>query len=436
MRVKEFIMMDAYSFHADAASLATTYGAMHDAYLRIFRRCGLAALAVEADSGAIGGSDSHEFMIGAEVGEDAILVDEAHGYAANIERAVSVLPAGAPLPGNDPAAEVPTPGAGSIAEVVAYLRTHGHPQVAAHHLAKTLLFIAETRMAVFTVAGVVRGDRELNEIKLTNCLSDILGEAGPVLALRPMTAPEVERATGAAVGFAGPVPGLAVDHLVIDAALDVDARWVTGANRTGHHLVGTRLTALPARRADLTWAVAGDTSLAGGTLVERRGIEAGHIFKLGTKYSAAMGCRFQDATGQLRPMIMGCYGIGTSRLVAAAVEQHHDAKGMNWPLAIAPYHCVVVIAKQKDPAIAAAGERLHAELTAAGVETVLDDRDLGAGVKFTDWELIGIPLRVVAGRGIASGEVEFEVRGGERRALPLATAAATVAAVVREGIHG
>jgi len=437
MRVKEFVMMDAYSFHVDAADLDAYYPRMHDAYLRIFRRCGLEAFAVEADSGAIGGSASHEFMVAAEVGEDAILVDEAHGYAANVERAVGVPPPVAALPPDAPREEIHTPGAGGIAEVVAFLREGGR-DVEAGQLVKTLLFVAETADDAVKVAACVRGDRDCEEVKLVNAANAELGDRGPVLALRPMTAEEVTAATGAVVGYAAPLPGLGVDLVIADPQLaGDDRRWIAGANRTDHHVVGYAFADHdgPIAWHDLTRAVAGDASPAGGTLTQRRGIEVGHIFKLGTKYSSAMGCGFTGQDGKHHPFVMGCYGIGSSRVVAAAVEQHHDERGIRWPMAIAPYHCAIVIAKGKDRDVVAAAERVYEECRDRGLEVVLDDRDLGAGIKFKDWELVGVPVRVVAGRGVADGKLElrrFEEQLGD---VAIAEVADRVADLVNEELE-
>jgi prolyl-tRNA synthetase len=442
MRVKEFIMMDAYSFHDSEASLDATYEAMRVAYQRAFARLGLEAFAVEADSGAIGGSGSHEFMVAAAVGEDAILFCTSCGYAANVERAISRLPEVPAWNGPQAASAVHTPQAGAIAEVVALLRRSGHPQLHERQLLKMVLLVASVEGGrTVTVAAAVPGDRQVNEVKLANALTRLLKERGPVLALRPMQPEEVTRATAAAPGFAGPLPGLAVDMLIIDRSVPRDQPLVVGANRTDYHIVGHVLArdsaSLAAHAEDILSAAAGDgCPRCTATLELKRGIEVGHIFKLGTKYSLAMHAEFTGQDQKLHAFIMGCYGIGTSRVVAAAVEQHHDADGMRWPMAIAPYQVVVVpVGKPGDAAVEAAAVRIYDELRAAGVEAVLDDRDLKPGVKFKDWDLIGIPLRVVAGRGVAEGLVEFKARGAAAENLPLAEAGSRVAGLVREALR-
>ncbi len=442
MRVKEFIMMDAYSFHDSDASLDAAYEAMRLAYQRTFKRLGLEAFAVEADSGAIGGSGSHEFMVAAAVGEDAILFCTSCGYAANVERAISQLPPVTPWIGPQAAAAVHTPQAGAIADVVAVLRSQGQPQLQDRHLLKMVLYVAATQGdRTVTVAAAVPGDRSVNEVKLTNALTRLLGERGPVLALRPMQSEEVSRATAAAPGFAGPLPGLAVDILVIDQAVPRDQPLVVGANRTDHHIVGHVLardsSGVEMHAEDILSAAAGDGCPRCTAALElKRGIEVGHIFKLGTKYSLKMHAEFTGQDGKLHPFIMGCYGIGTSRVAAAAVEQHHDADGIRWPMSIAPYQVVVVpVGKPGDTVVEAAAGSIYDALTAAGIEVVLDDRDQKPGVKFKDWDLIGIPLRVVAGRGVAEGLVEFRARGGAAENLPLAEAGARVAGLVHAALR-
>jgi prolyl-tRNA synthetase len=292
-----------------------------------------------------------------------------------------------------------------------------------------------------TVAAGVPGDRQVNEVKLTNALTRLLGERGPVLALRPMQPEEVTRATSAAPGFAGPLPGLTVDVLVIDQTVPRDQPLVVGANRTDHHLIGHVLerdsAPLTMHAEDILSAAAGDGCPRCSAQLElKRGIEVGHIFKLGTKYSQKMHAEYTGQDQKLHPFIMGCYGIGTSRVVAAAVEQHHDADGIRWPMSIAPYQVVVVpVGKPGDAAVEAAAGQIYQQLKAAGIEVVLDDRDLKPGVKFKDWDLIGIPLRVVAGRGVAEGLVEFKARGAAAENLPLAEAGAKVAGLVHAALR-
>ena len=404
MRVKEFIMMDAYSFHAAPASLDATYEAMRVAYHRTFARMGLEAFAVEADSGAIGGSGSHEFMVAADVGEDTILYQAETGYAANRERAAGRMPS-APAWPSAPAAPVlvHTPGVGAIAEVIGFLNANGHGEVRAEHALKCVLMVAKIECGMdraqnretqeqarkqgsaaailgylqdgFRIAVFVRGDREANEVKIINAVNRQQGQQGRsmnVLELRPMHPDEVRAATGAEPGFAGPGAGLAVDLCLIDQQLAGAGPLVAGANRTDHHLLGVQVprdVAVPHHLCDLISVRAGDADLASGKpLAERRGIEVGHIFKLGTKYSAAMGATFQAADQKLHPYIMGCYGIGSSRVAAAAVEQHHDADGICWPMSIAPWQVVVVPAgKPGDAAVAQAAQALHDQLERAGI---------------------------------------------------------------------
>ncbi|MFW5830273.1 MAG: proline--tRNA ligase, partial [Planctomycetota bacterium] len=369
MRVKEFIMMDAYSFHASEASLDETYQAMHQAYLRIFRRCGLQAFAVEADSGAIGGSASHEFMIDAAVGEDEILFNRASGYAANVERAQAVIAPACEWTWSSEQREVHTPAAGGIEDVLPHLHAAGYDGIDATRMLKTVLFVASTEDGDKRIAACVRGDREVNEVKLANAIARVCSTG--VLDLRPMHDDEILQATGAVPGFAAPLPGLLVDACIVDDNLR-DIGWlVTGGNKTDYHLAGFDL-ARDGRDgliyADILLARPGDGDpRGGGALEQRRGIEAGHIFKLGTKYSAAMGATFTNEQNKLEPMIMGCYGIGSSRLVAAAVEQYHDDSGMIWPMALAPYHCVVVAAG-KGSEHQEAAEGVYEQLRSAGVE--------------------------------------------------------------------
>jgi prolyl-tRNA synthetase len=440
MRVKEFIMMDAYSFHDSEASLGETYESMRLAYLRAFTRLGLEAFAVEADTGAIGGSGSHEFMVAAAVGEDAIIFQNESGYGANVERASGRIPA-APAWAGAPAAAtlVHTPGVGSIADVMSFLNANGFAGVTAQHGLKCVLFAAKTAAAEHLVAAFVRGDRDVNEVKFTNTVTRLLGEAGPVLTLRAMHPDEVRACTGAEPGYAGPGAGLKVACAVVDSQLKGVGPLVAGANRTDHHLVGfvlERDAQVPLQWDDIVRTVAGDACpRSGKPLDEERGIEVGHIFKLGTKYSASMKAEYMDKDGSRRPFIMGCYGIGSSRVVAAAVEQHHDADGIVWPLSLAPYQVVVVPAgKPGDAAIEQAAQGLYRDLQAAGIEVILDDRDAKPGVKFKDWDLIGIPLRIVAGKAIAQAQVEFKPRGGAVELVPLAEAAAHATAWVKDGL--
>jgi prolyl-tRNA synthetase len=448
MRGREFIMKDAYSFHADEASLRETYAAMDGAYRRIFARCGLRTVAVEADSGAIGGSASQEFMVTAEAGEDLVLASSDGRYAANQERAVSFAPEAVPL-GPDPCHSLATPGQTSIEALVA---AHGfHPT----QIVKVLLLAA--RFADRTVQPVLvslRGDQQLNEVKLANAITAVLADHGGLLEVAPLDDALVQRWNlpqafdAIPFGYLGPdladgtidkgiasgvrsksgskaeVPSRLERHflrLADPTALDLQ-RFVCGANQVDSHRVGASwadLDPLP-QKADLRAAQPGDRCLHDPTqhLEATRGIEVGHIFQLGRKYSTALEATFTNEAGQEEPLWMGCYGIGVSRLAQAAVEQNHDANGICWPLAIAPFAVIVVIASLNEPVQVALGERIYGALQAAGVEVLLDDRDERAGVKFKDADLIGIPFRVVVGRGAANGQIELVSRlEGEKQDL-------------------
>lgn len=420
MRVKEFIMMDAYSFHASAECLKTTYRAMHDAYLRIFRRCGLEAMAVEADSGAIGGDASHEFMVAADIGEDAIAVCPPCGYAANLERAVALLDPSPAWTAPAAALAVATPGVTSIVDVVAFLQKQGYSDLTAANAIKAVLMVAQTATGEKTVAAFIRGDREVNEVKLHNAVTRRCGEA--VLGLRPMHPDEIRAATGARPGFCGPLESLQVHIRIADQSLSGGGAWVVGAGKDDEHLVGFRYTPATEQVADLLLVRAGDRcqTMPAERLAIRRGIEVGHIFQLGDKYSKAMDATFQDAEGKLRHFVMGCYGIGVSRLAAAAVEQHHDKDGIRWPLAITPYHAVVLPMRADDPVQRPLADTIYDELRKADIECILDDRDAKPGVKFKDWDLIGIPCKIIVGRGAVDGKVELKRRSGEVEELPVA----------------
>jgi len=408
MRGREFLMKDAYSFHASSESLDEAYKAMEEAYRRIFQRCGLSFTAVEADTGNIGGSESHEFMVLAETGEDAVVAC-ACGYGANLEKAsAGPLPPAPPWPGKTYASPqlVPTPGLAAVPEVAAFL------DLSPAHFIKTLVVETDREFVV----ALLRGDDELNEVKLKN----LLGAVHVQLA----SAEKVQRVTGAAVGFAGPV-GLSGVRLVADPEVMKLSMAATGANRDDHHLVGV----VPGRDfqpdlvADIRLVRAQDPCPRCGQPLEvKRGIEVGHIFKLGTKYSAPMRCTFLDEKGQEKPMIMGCYGLGIGRTVAAAVEQNHDEAGIIWPLPLAPYAVEVLSLNPDDAQVAQAAEEIYGQLQAAGVEVLYDDRDERSGVKFKDADLIGIPLRVVVGKkGLQQGQVEISWRrGGGRHPVPLA----------------
>ncbi len=417
MRAREFLMKDAYSFDVDDQAAAASYQVMHQAYTRIFERLGLRFSVVEADSGAIGGSFSHEFMVLADTGEDAIVSCGGCGYAANLEKAEAVAShAGAPEPG--PAtAEVATPGAHTVEEVAEFLG------VAPHQIAKTLIYLADGQ----PVAAMVRGDRELNEIKLKNQLG------AAELQLAPPAV--IQEVTGGPLGFSGPL-GLEVPVWVDHELLQAPA-LVVGANKADHHLTGLHLQRdVPqARPADLR-VIAPDDACprCGGELEFARGIEVGHIFRLGTKYSTAMGAEYLDAEGQSHPIVMGCYGIGVSRIVAAAIEQGHDDNGIIFPLPIAPYSVTILPLGHQGPVMEKALE-LYRQLGQKGVDVLIDDRDLRPGVKFKDADLVGIPLRLVVGnKGLKQGQVELKHRAdGRVEMLPLEQAADSLVEMVNQG---
>ena len=400
MRAREFIMKDAYSFHADEASLAAGYRLMHETYTRIFTRMGLDFRAVRADSGPIGGDVSQEFHVLASSGEDAIVFSDADEYAANIEAAEALAPTLARPAPAEPLRRVSTPGAKTIEALARMLA------VEPARCLKTLLVEGDGQGEASVVALVLRGDHELNATKAQR----LAGVASP---LRLASAERIERATGSEIGYIGPM-GLKCRLYVDHSALAV-ADFVCGANEKDMHLSGVNWDRdvqgyVP---ADLRNVLEGDPSPSGrGRLKLARGIEVGHIFQLGRKYSEAMHAVVLDESGQEITVLMGCYGIGVTRVVAAAIEQNHDARGIIWPEPLAPFQVVLVsLAAQKAPHVRAAADRLYTELTAAGIEVLYDDRDARPGVKFADAELLGIPHRVViAERGLAAGRLEYRHR--------------------------
>ncbi len=404
MRAREFLMKDAYSFHVGAESLDETYQVMVDTYTRIFTRLGLDFRAVAADSGAIGGSKSHEFHVLASSGEDAIAFSSESDYAANIELAEAIPPKGERPAPTETMAEVATPDQNTIAEVAEYLNT------SADRVLKTLIVHGEKENEDDNnqplVALIMRGDHSLNDVK---------AEKLPQVA-EPLTMAsdeEISKALGCEAGSLGPV-GLSLPVIVDRAAAHL-ADFVCGANKTGYHLTGVnweRDVAL-GETADLREIVEGDPSPDGrGVLEIKRGIEVGHVFKLGRNYSEAMNATVLDENGKSVTLEMGCYGIGVSRLVAAAIEQNHDEQGIIWPTAIAPFEiAIVTLNGHKSEPVREAGEKLYETLRQAGYDVLLDDRKERPGVKFADMELIGIPHRVViSDRGIESGNFEYKGR--------------------------
>jgi len=397
MRAREFIMKDAYSFHLDQASLAAGYRAMYEAYTRIFTRTGLTFRAVRADSGAIGGDVSQEFHVLASSGEDAIVFSDADDYAANLE-AAATLPAATPRPaGQEALRKVPTPGARTIAELTRCLGIEPARTV------KTLIVEGRGGGAV---ALVVRGDHELNALKSQK----LPGVASPLRMASPELVREV---SGTDPGFVGPVGLRCPVHA--DHAAFALADFVGGANEVDMHYLGINWARdVPgATAADLRNVVEGDPSPSGrGRLKIARGIEVGHIFQLGDKYSAPMKAVVLDEQGAEVTLLMGCYGIGVTRIVAAAIEQNHDERGIIWPEPIAPFQVVLVpLNLQKSARVKELADQLYADLTAAGIEVLLDDRDARPGVKFADAELLGIPHRLVIGeRGLEAGKLEYRGR--------------------------
>jgi prolyl-tRNA synthetase len=412
MRAREFMMKDAYSFHLSRESLQQTYDAMYEAYSRIFSRLGLNFRAVEADTGAIGGSSSHEFHVLAESGEDAIAFCDGSAYAANIEMAEAIAPRAARPASAHTMEKVATPGQRTIDEVSGFL---GVPK---HQLVKTLAVLADDRMVLL----LLRGDHDLNEVKVQK----VSGLSG----FRFATEDEIEQRLGCRAGYIGPVGVPADVEIVADRAVIALNDFVCGANKAGFHFTGVSFghdLPEPERISDLRKVVEGDPSPDGkGSLHIARGIEVGHIFQLGTKYSDAMRAEVLNENGQSESMIMGCYGIGVSRVVAAAIEQNHDERGIIWPAPIAPFQVALVpINMHASERVQSAAEQIYRELRAAGLEVLLDDRKARPGVMFADMELIGIPHRVVISeRGLETGRLEYRGRqDAESRDIALAETA-------------
>ena len=420
MRGREFTMKDGYSFDCDESGSERSYGLMVEAYKRIFARCGLVYGVVAADSGAIGGSFSHEFMVMADTGEEAISICEKCGYSANTEKTPVVI--SLPDNGGGKMEKVHTPGAHTVEEVASFL------QFPSAQVTKTLLYMADEK----PVALMLPGHRELNEIKAKNALG--------VIDLYLADAATVERLTGAAVGFAGPVGLKEEVHILADGSLEGRGGLVLGANETDHHYTGAeegrdfKANAF----ADLAQAQEGDACPdCGHGMNFRRGIEVGHVFKLGTKYSEALDATYLDEDGKAQTIVMGCYGIGIGRTVAAAIEQNHDDDGIIWPVPIAPYHADVIIVNMKDAECGEVADKFYAELCRLGVEAVLDDRDERAGVKFKDADLIGFPYQIIiAPRSLKEGNIELKFREtGEREYLPIDTAAETIRAYISKELE-
>ena len=421
MRCREFAMKDAYSFDAQEKGADKSYEVMYEAYSNIFRRCGLRFRAVEADTGPIGGSFSHEFMVLADTGEDQIVNCLKCDYAANLDKAEVNRDSGGLSPSDEeemkPVEEVETPDIRTVEEVTSFL------SISPSQLIKTLIFKSDGDV----VAVLVRGDHELNEIKLRNLLgAEQVEMADPEL---------VAEVTGAPMGFAGPM-GLAV-KVVGDHAIEGMKNFVTGGNRQDLHLRNVNM------ERDFHVNLFGDLRMitpedscprCGASIRFGRGIEVGHVFKLGTKYSNAMGAVFLDEDGIEKPIVMGCYGIGVGRTVAAAIEQNHDENGIIFPIPLAPFEVVILPLQMHEPEVVKASEKIYGELSESGLDVLLDDRDLRAGVKFNDADLLGTPVRLTVGmRNLKNGEVEMKLRTEkESSRVPLQDAPARIKQRVKE----
>lgn len=394
MRGREFVMKDAYSFDIDQAGLDESYKKMYDAYCRIFTRLGLDFTIVDADSGAMGGSGSQEFMVKSPVGEDGIAYCDACGYAANYEKAECVVQEKPSKKGDFKIEKIHTPNVHTIEELVSFMNAEPY------NFAKTIIYKADDKY----IAAMVRGDREVNEVKLKNlvgCTDDL--ELADAYMVREITHAEV--------GFAGPV-GLDIP-VYVDKEVTFMENFIVGANETDYHYQNVNLDKdfTAEKIADIRTIADGDVCpKCGQPIKTAQGIEVGHIFKLGTKYSDSLGLKYLGEDGGYGTVIMGCYGIGVTRCVAAAVEQCHDENGIIWPAAIAPYHVVVVPVNNKNEEQMACAQDIYSKLLDAGVEALLDDRAERAGVKFKDADLIGIPLRIVAGKKCGDGIVEYKIR--------------------------
>ncbi|MEB3232285.1 MAG: proline--tRNA ligase [Leptolyngbyaceae bacterium] len=446
MRGREFIMKDAYSFHTDEASLKQTYGAMHDAYCKILSRCGLKFRAVQADSGAIGGSGSQEFMVLAAAGEDEVLYTEDGHYAANVEKAVSLPPEAEVLKSFEQYEKLETPNTPTIASLAEFLGC------SPSQIVKNVLYqvVYDNGMTVLVLVSI-RGDQDVNDTKLYNELTKVAGtyDATTVITLEVPDGEAQQKWAAKPLPLGYINPGLEDDYIqsglegvapkflrmVDQTAVDLQ-QFVTGSNESGFHVVGANWGQefdLPKLAVDVRTAIAGDRAIhdPSQTLQTARGIEIGHIFQLGTKYSEKMGATFTDEDGKNKPLVMGCYGVGVSRLAQSAVEQSYDDNGIIWPVPIAPYHAIVVVPNINDGDQMNVAEALYADLNAAGVETLLDDRKERAGVKFKDAELVGIPFRVVTGRSLKDGKVEVVKRAsGESEEMAIAAVVPTLKAWV------
>jgi prolyl-tRNA synthetase len=430
LRVRQFIMKDAYSFDVDQAGLDKSFEDQREAYRRIFDRCGLEYVIVEASSGAMGGSASNEFMVKTDAGEDMIATCASCGYAANLEKAQSRVADIVDAPGLESLEEFPTPGVRTIEDLTTF------PGGAdADHQIKSLVYVATTEGESRFVLALLRGDHPLHETKLSDALSGA--------EVRPAQPEEITDLMGASAGSLGGVGAKAKARqggkdliILADLALKGRHSMTTGANKDDHHLRGVDITrdVNPDEWIDLRMVSSGEgcTQCETGTLEVSKSLEIGHIFKLGTKYSDSMGARVLNADGKEVPIVMGSYGIGVERIMASAIELHHDSDGIIWPKAIAPFDCVVTITNIKQEELKATGEKLYAELTGAGLDVLLDDRDERAGVKFKDADLIGIPYRITVGKKAGDGIVElFERRSKHTEDVNLTEVVSRVGVLIR-----
>lgn len=423
LRVREFTMKDAYTFDVDFAGLDKSFKDQYDAYCRIFTRCGLKYTPVEASSGAMGGSQSTEFMVRTNAGEDNIVVCESCNYAANVEKAVSRLAPANDETGPGVVEEFPTPGVRTIDDLTVF-----PGGAAADHQIKTLVYALDDQIALV----LMRGDHELNETKLV--------DASGAINVRPALADEIRNALGASAGSLGAVSVSSATHpaitrVIADEALRDRRNMTTGANKDDHHLRGVSVERdiKVDKWASLRTVRAGEACPnCEGVLDVFRAVEIGHIFKLGTKYSASMGANVLTADGQEVPIVMGSYGIGVERLLSAAVELYADEGGISWPVSMAPFHVVVTPVNIKDQALLNAAQQIYEGLNAAGIETVLDDRDERAGVKFNDADLIGVPFRVTVGKKIKESKVELFTRS-TRQSEDISVE--SIVSVVKERVH-
>lgn len=399
LRSREFIMKDAYSFDRDEAALELSYRDMYEAYSKIFDRCDLEWKAVLADTGAIGGTGSHQFMALSDVGESDILYCTACDYAADREKAEFMLEEKEPTIAIEQYEKIYTPNHGSIQEISEFLK------VPEQKLAKSLVFKANNRI----ILALIRGDREVNMVKLSNSL-------GVLEEFIEMAGEEDIREMGSFEGYIGPV-GLEKVEILVDREIGEMTNFCTGANEKDYHLKNVNYGwDFTGKLVDLVSASEGDKCpCCGKPMKMERGIEVGQLFKLGTKYSKAMKCNYLDEKGESKAMLMGCYGIGVTRTLSSIIEQHHDENGIKWPIAVAPYHVVVVPVSVKDENQFNTAKEIYTNLKAKGIETILDDRDERPGIKFKDADLIGIPVRITVGKRVGEGIVEFKERSKDEK---------------------